>query len=112
MILRTVQSFLRREEYNIISTVDGKQALEQFESHNPDLVITDIMLPYLSGLEIVGKIKQTENPPPVIVSSSMAQEAVADEAKKLGADAFLTKPYNIAELLNCISTLLKKRSAA
>jgi DNA-binding response OmpR family regulator len=106
MIAKAVKSFLRREHLNIVVCTDGREALMKFEEIKPDLVITDIMLPYLSGLEIVGKIKQSSNPVPVIVSSSMSQQSVEDEAKRLGADEFLSKPYNINELLSCVSRLV------
>lgn len=106
LILKTVLAFLKREDYSIISSVDGRDAVDKIAQYRPDLIITDIMMPYLSGLEIVGKVKQSDNPVPVIVSSSMAQKSVVDEAKKLGADAVLSKPYNIKQLLSCVSSLL------
>ena len=112
MILKTVQLFLKKEEYVIISSIDGRDALEKFEMHNPDLIITDIMLPYLSGLEIVGKVKQSQNPIPVIVSSSMSQDSVMEEAKRLGADVFLPKPYDIQQLLTSVSNLAKQKMVA
>ena len=112
MMLKIVQMFLKKDEYVIISSVDGRDALEKFEIHNPDLIITDIMLPYLSGLEIVGKVKQSQNPIPVIVSSSMCQDTVMEEAKRLGADVFLQKPYDINQLLTSVSNIAKQKIAA
>lgn len=112
LILRTVQMFLKKEGYDVISCSDGKDALEKFESHNPDLIITDIMLPYLSGLEITGKVKQSANSIPVIITSSMCQQSVTNEAESLGADAFIPKPYNINTLLLNISNLTRYRVAA
>jgi DNA-binding response OmpR family regulator len=63
------------------------------------------MLPYFSGLEIVGKIKQELNAVPVIVISAMGQQEVVEEAMRLGADEYISKPFNITELVSHIARL-------
>jgi DNA-binding response OmpR family regulator len=62
------------------------------------------MLPYFSGLEIVGKVKQGSNPP-MIVISAMGQQSVVEEAMKLGADKYISKPFNINTIVDDISRL-------
>ena len=70
----------------------------KIHSVNPDLVITDIMMPYASGLEIVSMVKTQEKKIPVIVLSAMGQEKVVLEAFDLGADDYMTKPFSPNEL--------------
>lgn len=105
LILKTMELCLKRDGYEIISCIDGLEAMQKIELHQPDLIIVDIMLPYLSGLEILSTVKQKLNAVPVIVISAMGQQAVVDEAIKLGADEFISKPFNINTLLTYIKQL-------
>ena len=107
LILRTLELYLTNMGYDVIGSVDGLDALEKIELHNPDLIITDVMLPYFSGLEIVGKIKQGNNAIPVIVVSAMGQQSVVDEAFQLGADDYISKPFSIDQLSSRIERFAK-----
>ncbi len=99
IMLKTIGLRLKKDGHEVISTMDGKQALEQIEHHQPDLIITDIMMPFSSGLEIVGLVKQKMiKKIPVIILSAMGQENVVLEAFKLGADDYITKPFSPNEL--------------
>jgi DNA-binding response OmpR family regulator len=102
---KTMELCLKRDGYELICCLDGLDAMEKIELCNPDLVIVDIMLPYISGLEIIGKLKQSGNPVPIIVVSAMGQQSVMDEAMLLGADAFISKPFNIRTLKADIARL-------
>lgn len=100
---------LRSEGYEVIVALDGREALKAIESENPDLIITDILMPFTSGLELIGVVKS--NPTfniPVIVLSGMGQEATVMEAFELGADDFLTKPFNPGELSMRVKRALNK----
>jgi DNA-binding response OmpR family regulator len=97
IMLKTIELRLKKDGHTVITTDNGRDALEHFEKHNPDLIVTDIMLPYSSGLEIVSKVKQ-QNKTPVIVLSAMGQEQVVLEAFNLGADDYITKPFSPNEL--------------
>src|SRR5689334_16676732 len=98
IMLRTIEMKLKKDGHEVIAKSNGRDALEAIEKEQPDLVITDIMMPYSSGLEVVGKVKAGEKKIPVIVLSSMGQENVVLEAFKLGADDFITKPFSPNEL--------------
>lgn len=98
IMLKTIEMRLKKDGHTVIATANGRDALEEIEKQQPDLVITDIMMPYSSGLEIVGKVKSGEKKIPVIVLSSMGQENVVLEAFALGADDFITKPFSPSEL--------------
>ncbi len=100
LILQTMELKLKKEGYEIIKCIDGLEAIQKLEKQTPDLVITDIMLPYSSGLEIIRKVKENEETKdtPVIVLSAMGQENIVEEAFALGADDFLKKPFSLSEL--------------
>lgn len=99
IMLKTIGLRLKKDGHEVICTMDGKQALEQIEHDQPDLIITDIMMPFSSGLEIVGLVKQKMiKKIPVIILSAMGQENVVLEAFKLGADDYITKPFSPNEL--------------
>ena len=99
LILKVIETKLKKEGYEIISCDNGKEAMEKITDSLPDLIITDIMLPYSSGLEIVNFVKITlKKNTPVMVLSGMGQEKTIEEAFKLGADDYMTKPFSLSEL--------------
>ena len=100
LILKVIETKLKKEGYEVINCENGKEAIERISDSLPDLVITDIMLPYNSGLEIVNVVKaKLQKNIPVIVLSGLGQEKTIEEAFKLGADDYMTKPFNLSELL-------------
>lgn len=107
MLLKTIELKLKKEGYEVIVTADGRQAAEQIESANPDMVITDIMMPYVSGLELINLLRQKLNrKTPVIILSAMEQEKVVMEAFELGADDYITKPFSLNELVIRVKRLV------
>jgi DNA-binding response OmpR family regulator len=100
MLLKTIELKLKKEGYEVITTADGREAVAKIEETDPDLVITDIMMPYVSGLEIVSIVrKKTNKRIPIIMLSAMEQEKVVMEAFELGADDYITKPFSLNELV-------------
>ena len=95
---KTIVLRLKKDGHEVITTDNGREALNLIDEQLPDLIITDIMMPYASGLEIVGMVKKTEKKIPVIVLSAMGQENVVLEAFNLGADDFISKPFSPNEL--------------
>lgn len=98
IMLKTIELRLKKDGHTVIATDNGRTALEHIEKEQPELIITDIMMPYSSGLEIVNRVKQQGSKTPIIVLSAMGQENVVLEAFKLGADDFITKPFSPNEL--------------
>ena len=99
ILIRTIELRLKKDGHEVCLAVDGQQALDQFEAFAPDMIITDIMMPYASGLEIISFVRgQTGKKVPVIILSSMGQEDVVLEAFQLGADDYITKPFSPNEL--------------
>ncbi len=107
LMLKIIQKSLEKKGFEVITTIDGLDAIQKIEEHNPDVVILDIMMPFYSGLEIVGKLKQDANKIPVIVMSDMGQQSVVDEALKLGADEYIFKPFSINTLISYIHRLTR-----
>ena len=94
LMRKTISLKLEKEGYSIIDCIDGKEALEKIETENPDMVITDIMLPYASGLEIIKAAKEKNKAMAVIVLSALGQEKTIEEAFELGSDDYIKKPFN------------------
>lgn len=97
--LKIMEMKLKRDGHEVTVTTNGREAISLITINDFDLVITDIMMPYTSGLEILGFIKnESRKKIPVIVLSAMEQENVVIEAFSLGADDFITKPFSPNEL--------------
>jgi DNA-binding response OmpR family regulator len=99
LMLKILEFRLKKDGHEVIVTRDGREAVAKLDEFQPDLVITDIMMPYLSGLEVVGAVKSKyPTGTPVIILSGMGQENVVLEAFQLGADDYITKPFSPNEL--------------
>ncbi|MBU2046438.1 MAG: response regulator, partial [Bacteroidetes bacterium] len=95
----TLEFRLKKDGYEVITANDGQEALDKINTYLPDLVISDIMMPYISGLELVGAVKSKyKDKMSIIILTTMGQEDVVLEAFKLGADDFITKPFSPNEL--------------
>ena len=99
MLLRSIAFKLEKEGYTVVMASNGRQAVEMVESENPDLVVSDIMMPYLNGLEVIPYIKAHSEKTAVIMLTSIGLEDTVVKAFDLGADDFMTKPFNLGELL-------------
>ena len=111
MMLMAIVARLKKDGYEVTSTTDGRQALKAIETSTPDLIITDILMPYTSGLELIGIVKSTPaNKIPILVLSGLGEEETVMEAFQLGADDFLTKPFNAIELSVRVKRLLKLKN--
>jgi DNA-binding response OmpR family regulator len=109
LVLKMVEFRLLKEGYSVELARDGKVAMSMIGSWQPDLVITDIMMPYLNGLEIVNQArKDLHYHGPIIIVSSIGLEKTVLEAFQLGADDFITKPFSPNELSVRVKKLLMK----
>jgi DNA-binding response OmpR family regulator len=108
LMLKTMESCLKKGGYDVISAMDGKEAIRKIEVDLPDMVITEIMLPSAGGMEIINFAKNINSKKlPVIVLSKIGLEKTINDAFQLGADDFITKPFSPDELLNRIRRLYK-----
>ena len=97
-ILRFLRSTLQESGFRVIEAVDGRGALEAAASRKPDLVLLDLMLPDLDGLEVLRRLRQW-TAAPVIILSARGQEEDKIAGLDAGADDYLTKPFGVEELL-------------
>ena len=107
LIIKILKFILNKEGYQLSIIKDGLSAIEQIPAINPDMVITDLLLPYKSGLEVIRFVKEKFKKTPIIVLSSLGEEEHSvSEAFKLGADDFIAKPFNPNELILRVKRLL------
>ncbi|MFV5685322.1 response regulator transcription factor [Flavobacterium sp. GB2R13] len=98
---------LEKEGYKLLIAVDGKQAIELIEEHSPELILTDIMMPFVSGLEVISHVRNKLNAQtPIVVFSSAGQEEIVLKAFDLGATDFMSKPFSPHELVIRVKRLL------
>jgi two-component system response regulator RegX3 len=103
----TVRYNLEREGFEVIGADDGEQGLERFRSERPSLIILDLMLPRLSGLDVCRIIRQ-ESDVPVIVLTAKDTEADKVAGLELGADDYVTKPFSMRELVSRVRANLRR----
>jgi two-component system, OmpR family, KDP operon response regulator KdpE len=106
-ITRVLKTTLSSQGYGIRTAADGKQALQEMESWTPDLVITDLRMPNMDGLQLCRAIR-AESRVPIIVLSVKGEETIKVEALDAGADDYITKPFNVNELLARIRAALRR----
>lgn len=113
IMLLAIRSILAKSGYNLITAKDGKEAFEKLDTENYDIVVTDLMMPYANGLEVVSKVRNdvTKRHVSIIVCSSVGNEETITEAFRLGADDYLKKPIKAEELLVRVRKLLERRTA-
>ncbi len=108
-ILRGLQLNLGMEGYLVRSAADGETGLRLAKTEGPDLVVVDVMLPRLGGLEIVKEIRKDDPDLPILILSAKGQEGDKVAGLQLGADDYIVKPFGLKELLARIDALLRRR---
>ena len=95
-IVRLVQANLDRAGYTVVTANDGKEALQKVADENPDLVVLDVMMPYMDGFEVLQNLRRNPSTRdiPVIMLTAKAQDADVFKGWQSGVDCYLTKPFN------------------
>lgn len=98
---------LEHEGFDTVCAMDGRSALEQFEKENPDLILLDVMLPEMNGIEVLRRIRKTSKLPVLLVT---ARNETLDKVNGLntGADDYISKPFEIEELLARVNAVLRR----
>ncbi len=99
---------LELEGYEVTSSYDGAEALKQFQQEYFDLIILDVMLPELDGISVCETIRLTNTEVPILILSAKNSSADRVLGLKKGADDYLTKPFNLEELLLRVNKLIRK----
>jgi two-component system, OmpR family, response regulator RegX3 len=103
----TVRYNLEREGYGVSVVADGRRALERFRAESPSLVILDLMLPEMSGLDVCRTIR-AESDVPIIIVTAKDSEADKVTGLELGADDYVTKPFSMRELVSRVRANLRR----
>jgi len=109
-LTRVLRTGLKSHGYDVRAAADGLAGLETFSDWHPDLVITDLAMPNVDGLELCRRLRAISQVP-IIVLSAKGEEKTKVEALDLGADDFVTKPFGIDELLARVRASLRRASA-
>ncbi len=109
IMLQAIRTMLSKEGYEVFATTDAQDALDTLEEEEFDLVISDIMMPYVSGIELLNAIKKNlKHKVPIIIISALDQQEVILTAFQEGASDFVKKPLNLGELLLRVQKLIGK----
>ena len=98
------------EGYEVISAADGAEGLDRALAENPDLVVLDVMMPRLSGLDVCKQLKTQRPAVPIIMLTARGQEIDKVVGLELGADDYVTKPFSIRELMARVKAVLRRAS--
>lgn len=108
---KSLRDFVRRNlevrHFRVLTASNGLEALDLFDSQQVDLVILDIMMPHLDGMETTRRIRRSSTVP-IIILTALGEEGEKVQAFDLGADDYLTKPFGVAELLGRIKAVLRR----
>ena len=109
-LIRVLRTGLKLRGYDVRGASDGESGLESFNEWHPDLVITDLAMPNVDGLEFCRRLRAISQVP-IIVLSAKGEEKTKVEALDIGADDFVTKPFGIDELLARVRASLRRANA-
>ena len=109
---RAISNFIGRaltaNDYRVIPAFSGREGLSLLFSHGPDLVLLDIMLPDMDGLEVLAQLRGLPKEVPVIIISARDRESEKVKALDMGADDYVVKPFGVSELLARIRSALRR----
>ena len=109
VILKLLQVNFEMEGYTVVTASDGVEGLEKARAERPDIVLLDIMMPRMDGLQVTKALKGDDDTReiPIILLSAKAQASDVQVGRDIGADDYLTKPFDPLELLDRVGDLLK-----
>lgn len=98
MVVKSLEFKLNKDGFEVITATDGREGLEKIKTEKFDLILTDLMLPFISGTQIIEQAKALAPDVPIIVLSTSNQEAIITDAFSMGVSDFMTKPFSPNEL--------------
>ena len=107
VLRETLAEALDADGFRVVTAADGREALSRFREHQPDLVVLDLMLPELSGIEVC-RIIRAESGVPIVMLTAKTSELDKVVGLELGADDYVTKPFSLRELSARIRALLRR----
>lgn len=106
-ILNIEKAYLLKEGFQVETAMDGTTALALFQEQNPDLIVLDLMLPGLSGEELLSRIREASNAPVIIVSAKSEEDDRVNNLRN-GADDYLVKPFSAREFVERVKAVLRR----
>jgi two-component system alkaline phosphatase synthesis response regulator PhoP len=110
-IQRVASAYLEQEGYRVLLTADGSEALEIVREQRPDLVILDLMLPGIDGMEVAARLRQ-ESEIFILMLTARSEEADRVAGLRIGADDYMTKPFSPRELVARVQAILRRKRQA
>jgi two-component system NtrC family sensor kinase len=108
-IVHLANNVLKPNGYKVITAMDGRQGLRRILADEPDLVILDLNMPKMDGLEVLAALRERQVDIPVILTTFYGSEQVAEQALRLGATDYVVKPYKVTDMLHTVETALAHR---
>ncbi|CZQ87752.1 transcriptional regulatory protein c terminal [Trichococcus flocculiformis] len=106
-ILEIVEAYLVAKNYQVFRAMDGEEALRKAETIRPDLIVLDLMLPDISGLEVCRRIRKSSSVPVIMLTARTTEQAILS-GLQIGADHYMTKPFSPKELVARVQTVLRR----
>jgi DNA-binding response OmpR family regulator len=106
-----VRRYLERAGYTVTLSADGHDALAAYERNRPDLVVLDLMLPGIDGLEVCRRLRSSASGVPIVMLTALGEEADRVLGLQLGADDYVTKPFSPRELVLRVQSVLRRSLA-
>ena len=103
---------LIKEGYTTVEAYDGREALAVFEEIKPDLVLLDLMLPYINGFDVCRQIRETDILTPIIMLTAREEETDKVMGLEIGADDYITKPFSVREVTARVKANMRRTAAA
>jgi two-component system NtrC family sensor kinase len=108
-IVHLANNILKPNGYHVITAMDGQRGLKSILNDRPDLVILDLNMPKMDGLEVLAALQEREVETPVILTTFYGSEQVAEQALRLGAVNYIVKPYKVTDMLHAVEKALADR---
>lgn len=107
-IIESIEFALKQEGYEVVKAGDGHEALQKAQLEKPNLIVLDLMLPQISGLEVCRILRREKNEVPIIMLTAKGEEIDRVIGLEVGADDYLVKPFSLRELVARIRALLRR----
>jgi two-component system response regulator ResD len=110
IVREILERYLRRGGFEVATATDGQGALDAFDAHHPDLIVLDLMLPGIDGLEVFRRIRRGRRDPAVIMLTARGEETDRVVGLELGADDYVAKPFSPREIVARARAVLRRTS--
>jgi two-component system alkaline phosphatase synthesis response regulator PhoP len=108
-IVQTLKDRLEMNDYRIVTACNGKEGLQKALAEKPDVILLDIIMPTMDGLEMLAHLRKTNKDIPVIMLTARSQDQDIERATACGIDDYIIKPFDLSELIGKIEGIFENR---